>query len=66
VLYATLSVATTLRVPVHHAGDAQNIAGRIAVIAIWWAMEAGIQRDGCRRKFRLPRTLFALAAAIVA
>jgi len=38
VLYATLSVAATPGVPVHHAGDAQNIAGRIAVIARWWAM----------------------------
>jgi hypothetical protein len=38
VLYATLSVATTPGVPVHHAGDAQNMAGKIAVIAKWWAM----------------------------
>jgi hypothetical protein len=37
-LYVTLSVVVTIGVPVHHAGDAQNMAGRIAVIARWWAM----------------------------
>jgi hypothetical protein len=34
-LYVTVSVAITIGVPVHHAGDAQNMAGRIAVIAKW-------------------------------
>ena len=33
VLYVTLRVAITPGVPAHHAGDAQNMAGRIAVIA---------------------------------
>jgi hypothetical protein len=36
-LYVTLSMADTAGVSVHHAGDAQNMAGRIAVIARWWA-----------------------------
>jgi hypothetical protein len=32
-LYVNLSVEITPGVPAHHAGDAQNIAGKIAVIA---------------------------------
>ena len=64
-LYVILSMVVTPGVPVHHAGDAQNMAGRIAVIARWWQMWAGILRDRCRRKFRLPRILVPLVAAIV-
>ena len=41
-LYVTLSVADTAGMSVHHAGDAQNMASRIAVIARWWAMWAGM------------------------
>jgi len=37
-LYVMLSVADTAGMSVHHAEDAQNMAGRIAVIARWWAM----------------------------
>jgi hypothetical protein len=40
-LYVTLSVVITIGVATHHAGDAQNIAGRIAVIARWWLIYAG-------------------------
>jgi len=65
-LYATLSIAIIPGVPAHHSGDTQNIAGKIAVIAKWWAMWAGIPRDRCRKKLKLPRTLLALVAAIAA
>jgi len=59
-------VAVIIGVPVHHAGDAQNIVGRIAVIARWWATCAGMLRERCRRNLRLPRARLPLAAAMVA
>ena len=65
-LYVILSVVVTPGVPVHHAGDVQNMAGRIAVIARWWQMWAGILHDRCCRKFRLSRILLPLVAAILA
>jgi len=65
-LYVILSVVVTPGVPVHHAGNTQNMAGRIAVIARWWQMWTGILCDQCCRKFRLPRILLPLVAAIVA
>jgi len=61
-----LWVAVTIGVPVHHAGDAQNMVGSVTVIAKWWAMCAGMPRDWWRRKPRLPSVLFPLAVAIVA
>jgi len=61
-----LRVAVIIGVPVHHARDAQNMVGRTAVIANWWAMWARMPRDRWRRKFRLPRALLPLAAAMVA
>ena len=63
-LYAILRVVITPGVPVHHAGDAQNMVEMITVIARWWQMWAGILRDRCRRKFRLPRILMPLVAVL--
>ena len=59
-------VAVIIGVPVHHAGDAQNIVGRIAVIARWWATCAGMPREQCHRKLRLLRARLPLAATMVA
>jgi len=59
-------VAVIIRVPVHHAGDAQNIVGRIAAIARWWATCTGMPLEWCCRKLRLLRAWLPLAAAMVA
>ena len=64
-LYGTLSIVVTAGLAAHHAGDAQNLAGRIAVIARWWVMHAGMPPDRCHRKLRPPKILLPLAAAIV-
>ena len=65
-LYVVLSVEVTIAVPVHHGDNAQNIAGRVAVIVRWSAIWAGISRDLWRRKLRLPSVWLPRAAAVAA
>ena len=55
-LYVVFRVLVVDGLPVHHAGEAQNIAGKNAVSARWCATWAGIPRDLCRRNLKLPST----------
>ena len=57
-LYVGFRVAVSVGVPVHQAGDAQNMVGRIAANDRWCATCAGTPRDRCLRKLKLLSTWF--------